>query len=187
MGGTLNSPSSRKFSWEIGGRGREMEGAPAPPPGNSLSKLGLTDQNRTVTYECLGRSKSASRRNKEKFQQLTDLNWGIIGLRRRIFLSRKGARVQRNSSTVRKNLEADGTGDHQNTRKTGSERLKVMSHRKQRSAFDQVFEFDRGRIVAYRYYGLSFRKLVVVLDETKQLQCRICDRWMRESTMNRRG
>ncbi|GFU62428.1 hypothetical protein TNCV_1405501 [Trichonephila clavipes] len=36
-------------------------------------------------------------------------------------------------------------------------------------AFDQVSEFDRGRIVAYRDCGLSFRKSVVVLDETKQL------------------
>ncbi|GFW20268.1 hypothetical protein TNCV_1855901 [Trichonephila clavipes] len=44
-----------------------------------------------------------------------------------------------------------------------------MSLRKQRSAFDQVSEFDRGRIVAYRDCGLSFRKSVVVLDETKQL------------------
>ncbi|GFW58663.1 transposable element Tcb1 transposase [Trichonephila clavipes] len=34
-----------------------------------------------------------------------------------------------------------------------------MSRRKQRSAFDQVFEFDRGRIVDYRDCGLSFRKI----------------------------
>ncbi|GFU71994.1 uncharacterized protein TNCV_2999771 [Trichonephila clavipes] len=33
----------------------------------------------------------------------------------------------------------------------------VMSRRKQGSAFDQVSEFDRGRIVAYRDCGLSFR------------------------------
>ncbi|GFT56271.1 transposable element Tc1 transposase [Trichonephila clavipes] len=32
----------------------------------------------------------------------------------------------------------------------------VMSRRKQRSAFDQVSEFDRGRIVAYRDCGLPF-------------------------------
>ncbi|GFW67466.1 uncharacterized protein TNCV_3391371 [Trichonephila clavipes] len=31
-----------------------------------------------------------------------------------------------------------------------------MSRRKQRSAFDQVSEFDRGRTVAYRDCGLSF-------------------------------
>ncbi|GFW98165.1 transposable element Tcb1 transposase [Trichonephila clavipes] len=34
-----------------------------------------------------------------------------------------------------------------------------MSPRKQRSAFNQVSEFDRGRIVAYRDCGLSFRKI----------------------------
>ncbi|GFX41732.1 transposable element Tcb1 transposase [Trichonephila clavipes] len=34
-----------------------------------------------------------------------------------------------------------------------------MSRRKQRSAFDQVSEFDRGRIVAYRDCGLSFRQI----------------------------
>ncbi|GFU99690.1 uncharacterized protein TNCV_3597611 [Trichonephila clavipes] len=35
----------------------------------------------------------------------------------------------------------------------------VMSRRKQRSAFDQVSELDRGRIMAYRDCGLSFRKI----------------------------
>ncbi|GFW12702.1 transposable element Tcb1 transposase [Trichonephila clavipes] len=34
-----------------------------------------------------------------------------------------------------------------------------MSRRKQRSAFDQVSEFDRGRTVAYRDCGLSFREI----------------------------
>ncbi|GFU40883.1 uncharacterized protein TNCV_2466711 [Trichonephila clavipes] len=35
----------------------------------------------------------------------------------------------------------------------------VMSRRKLRSAFDQVSEFNRGRIVAYRDCGLSFREI----------------------------
>ncbi|GFX78109.1 transposable element Tcb1 transposase [Trichonephila clavipes] len=34
-----------------------------------------------------------------------------------------------------------------------------MSRRKQRSTFDEVSEFDRERIVAYRDCGLSFRKI----------------------------
>ncbi|GFU44520.1 transposable element Tcb1 transposase [Trichonephila clavipes] len=34
-----------------------------------------------------------------------------------------------------------------------------MSRRKQRSAFDQVSQFDRGRIVAYQDCGLSFRSI----------------------------
>ncbi|GFV88774.1 transposable element Tcb1 transposase [Trichonephila clavipes] len=46
-----------------------------------------------------------------------------------------------------------------------------MSRRNQRSAFDQIFEFDRGRIVAYRDCGLSFRELGSRVDETKQLVC----------------
>ncbi|GFV95883.1 uncharacterized protein TNCV_1729331 [Trichonephila clavipes] len=46
-----------------------------------------------------------------------------------------------------------------------------MPRRKQRSAFDQVSEFDRGRIVAYREIVDDLSgKSVVVLDETKQLQ-----------------
>ncbi|GFS85425.1 hypothetical protein TNCV_2803401 [Trichonephila clavipes] len=47
-----------------------------------------------------------------------------------------------------------------------------MSRGKQRSAFDKVSEFDRGRIVAYRdIVDYLSGKSVVVLDETKQLQC----------------
>ncbi|GFX57363.1 transposable element Tcb1 transposase [Trichonephila clavipes] len=61
-----------------------------------------------------------------------------------------------------------------------------MSRKKQRSAFNQVSEFDRERIVAYRDSGLYLGKSVVVLDETKKLM-RICDRWMQECTMDRRG
>ncbi|GFU82490.1 hypothetical protein TNCV_433341 [Trichonephila clavipes] len=46
----------------------------------------------------------------------------------------------------------------------------LMSRRKQRSAFDQVSEFDRGKIVAYRdIVDYLSGKSVVVLDETKQL------------------
>ncbi|GFX32669.1 transposable element Tcb1 transposase [Trichonephila clavipes] len=41
-----------------------------------------------------------------------------------------------------------------------------MSRKKQRSAFDQVSEFDRGRIVAYRDCGLSFREIVTHLFAT---------------------
>ncbi|GFX91793.1 uncharacterized protein TNCV_3529921 [Trichonephila clavipes] len=45
-----------------------------------------------------------------------------------------------------------------------------MPRGRHRASFNQVFEFDRGRIVAYRDCGLSFReKLVNLLDETKHL------------------
>ncbi|GFT61504.1 transposable element Tcb1 transposase [Trichonephila clavipes] len=59
-----------------------------------------------------------------------------------------------------------------------------MSRRKQRSAFDQVSEFDRGRIVAYRDCGLSFRELVVVLDETNNLSARTIRRRLQHSGLS---
>ncbi|GFW28008.1 transposable element Tcb1 transposase [Trichonephila clavipes] len=62
-----------------------------------------------------------------------------------------------------------------------------MSRRKQRSAFDQVSEFDRGRIVAYRDCGLSFREIGSRVGRNQTTVMRICDRWMQEGTTNRRG
>ncbi|GFV69225.1 transposable element Tcb1 transposase [Trichonephila clavipes] len=62
-----------------------------------------------------------------------------------------------------------------------------MSRRKQRSAFDQVSEFDRGRIVAYRNCGLSFREIGSRVRRNQTTVMRICDRWMQEGTMDRRG
>ncbi|GFU99118.1 transposable element Tcb1 transposase [Trichonephila clavipes] len=62
-----------------------------------------------------------------------------------------------------------------------------MSRRKQRSAFDQVSEFDSEKIVAYRDCGISFREIGsrVGLNQTSVM--RICDRWIQEVTMERRG
>ncbi|GFY06047.1 transposable element Tcb1 transposase [Trichonephila clavipes] len=62
-----------------------------------------------------------------------------------------------------------------------------MSRRKQRSAFDQVSEFDRGRIVAYRDCGLSFRKIGSRVGRNQTTVMRLCGRWMQEGTWNRRG
>ncbi|GFX31620.1 transposable element Tcb1 transposase [Trichonephila clavipes] len=62
-----------------------------------------------------------------------------------------------------------------------------MSRRKQRSAFDQVSEFDRGRIVAYRDCELSFRKIGSRVGRSQTTVMRICDRWMQEGTTDRRG
>ncbi|GFW25248.1 transposable element Tcb1 transposase [Trichonephila clavipes] len=63
----------------------------------------------------------------------------------------------------------------------------VMSRRKQRSAFDQVSEFDRGRIVAYRDCGLSFGEIGSRVGRNLTTVMRICDRWMQEGTTDRRG
>ncbi|GFU59233.1 HTH_38 domain-containing protein [Trichonephila clavipes] len=49
-----------------------------------------------------------------------------------------------------------------------------MSRRKQRSAFDQVSEFDRGRIVAYRDCGLSFREIGSRVTRNQTTVMRIC-------------
>ncbi|GFU73055.1 transposable element Tcb1 transposase [Trichonephila clavipes] len=62
-----------------------------------------------------------------------------------------------------------------------------MSRRKQRSAFDQVSEFDRGRIVAYREWGLSFREIGSRVGRNQTTVMRICDRWMQEGTTDLRG
>ncbi|GFU40811.1 transposable element Tcb1 transposase [Trichonephila clavipes] len=62
-----------------------------------------------------------------------------------------------------------------------------MSRRKQRSAFDQVSEFDRGRIVVYRDCGLSFREIGSRVGRNQTIVMRICDRWMQEGTTDRRG
>ncbi|GFY18795.1 uncharacterized protein TNCV_2400131 [Trichonephila clavipes] len=62
-----------------------------------------------------------------------------------------------------------------------------MSLRKQRSAFDQVSEFARGRIVAYQNCGLSFRDIGSRVGQNQTTVMRICDRRMQEYTMDRRG
>ncbi|GFV54964.1 transposable element Tcb1 transposase [Trichonephila clavipes] len=62
-----------------------------------------------------------------------------------------------------------------------------MSRRKQRSAFDQVSEFGRGRIVAYRNCGLSFREISSRVGRNQTAVMRICDRYMQEGTMDRCG
>ncbi|GFV04093.1 transposable element Tcb1 transposase [Trichonephila clavipes] len=62
-----------------------------------------------------------------------------------------------------------------------------MSRRKQRSAFDQVSEFDRGSIVAYQDCGLSFRNIGNRVGRNQSTVKRICDRWMQECTTDRRG
>ncbi|GFT50229.1 transposable element Tc1 transposase [Trichonephila clavipes] len=56
----------------------------------------------------------------------------------------------------------------------------VTFRRKQRSAFDQVSKFDRGRIVAYRDCGLSFREISSRVGRNQTTVMRICDRWMQE-------
>ncbi|GFW02036.1 transposable element Tcb1 transposase [Trichonephila clavipes] len=62
-----------------------------------------------------------------------------------------------------------------------------MFRRKQRSAFDQVSEFDRRRIVTYRDCRLSFREIGCHVGRNQTAVMRICDRWMQEGTTDQRG
>ncbi|GFT81499.1 transposable element Tcb1 transposase [Trichonephila clavipes] len=57
-----------------------------------------------------------------------------------------------------------------------------MSPRKPRSAFDQVSEFDRVRIVNYLDCGLSFRLIGSHVGRNQTTVMRICDHWMQEVT-----
>ncbi|GFV01591.1 transposable element Tcb1 transposase [Trichonephila clavipes] len=57
----------------------------------------------------------------------------------------------------------------------------------QRSAFDQVSEFDRRRIVAYRDCGLSFREIGSRVGRNQTTVMRISDRWMQVCTTDGRG
>ncbi|GFT23029.1 uncharacterized protein TNCV_1857971 [Trichonephila clavipes] len=51
----------------------------------------------------------------------------------------------------------------------------------------EVYEFDRGRIVAYRDCGLSFREIGSRVGRNLTTVMRICDRWMQEGTTDPRG
>ncbi|GFY14843.1 HTH_38 domain-containing protein [Trichonephila clavipes] len=62
-----------------------------------------------------------------------------------------------------------------------------MSRRKERSVFDQVSEFDRGRIVAYRDCGFSFSEIGSRVGRNHTNVMRISGRYMQDGTMGRRG
>ncbi|GFW83619.1 transposable element Tcb1 transposase [Trichonephila clavipes] len=68
-----------------------------------------------------------------------------------------------------------------------SETDPVTSHRKQRLAIDLVSELKRGRVVAYRDCGLSYREIGSRVGRNQTTVTRICDRWIQEGTTDRRG
>ncbi|GFW36410.1 transposable element Tcb1 transposase [Trichonephila clavipes] len=55
------------------------------------------------------------------------------------------------------------------------------------SAFDQVSEFDRGKIVTYRDCGLPFRKIGSRVGRNQTIVMQIYDHWMQEGTTDQRG
>ncbi|GFW83803.1 transposable element Tcb1 transposase [Trichonephila clavipes] len=62
-----------------------------------------------------------------------------------------------------------------------------MFRRKHRSALDQVSEFDRGRIMAYRDCEFSFREIGSRVGRNQTTVMGICDCWMQEGTTDQRG
>ncbi|GFW79603.1 transposable element Tcb1 transposase [Trichonephila clavipes] len=62
-----------------------------------------------------------------------------------------------------------------------------MSRSKQRSAFEEISEFDRGSIVAYRDCGLSFIEIGSRVGRNQKTVMRLCKRWLQEGTTDRRG
>ncbi|GFU46584.1 transposable element Tcb1 transposase [Trichonephila clavipes] len=62
-----------------------------------------------------------------------------------------------------------------------------MSRSKQRSAFDEISEFDRGSIVAYRDCGLSFIEIGSRVARNQKTVMRLCKRWLQKGTTDRRG
>ncbi|GFV11736.1 transposable element Tcb1 transposase [Trichonephila clavipes] len=62
-----------------------------------------------------------------------------------------------------------------------------MSRRKQRSAFNQVSEFDTGRTVACRDCVLSFREIGSRVGRNQTTVMRICDHQMQEGRTDRHG
>ncbi|GFV68189.1 transposable element Tcb1 transposase [Trichonephila clavipes] len=76
---------------------------------------------------------------------------------------------------------------HANNRKFTTCISGVISRRKQRSAFDQVSEFERGSTVAYRDCGLPFRDIGSRVGRNQTTVMRIYDRWMQDGTTEQRG
>ncbi|GFS72736.1 transposable element Tcb1 transposase [Trichonephila clavipes] len=62
-----------------------------------------------------------------------------------------------------------------------------MSRKKQRSAFHQLSEFDKGRIVGYRDCGFFFREIGSRVARNQTTVMRIRDHWTQERTTDRRG
>ncbi|GFW23360.1 HTH_38 domain-containing protein [Trichonephila clavipes] len=59
-----------------------------------------------------------------------------------------------------------------------------MHRGRHRTSFDQLSEFDRGRIVVYRD---CFREIDQRVGRNQSTLMRICHLWMQEETMNRWG
>ncbi|GFY18165.1 uncharacterized protein TNCV_2045711 [Trichonephila clavipes] len=62
-----------------------------------------------------------------------------------------------------------------------------MLHGRHQASFDQVSEFDQGRIVAYRDCGLSFREISQCVGQNRKTAMRIYHCWIQEEMTDQRG
>ncbi|GFU89857.1 transposable element Tcb1 transposase [Trichonephila clavipes] len=97
-------------------------------------------------------------------------------------------KVSCHSENVRIGLRQEWSSIPQNPIDTGFfKKRSVTSRRKQRSAFDLVSDFDKGRIVAYKDCGLSFMEIGSRVGRNRTTVMRINDRWIQEGTTGQRG
>ncbi|GFS94635.1 transposable element Tc1 transposase [Trichonephila clavipes] len=61
-----------------------------------------------------------------------------------------------------------------------------MPRGRHQASFDQVYKFDRGRLVAYRNCRLSFREIGQLVGRNQATVMWICHHWMQEETKDRR-
>lgn len=62
-----------------------------------------------------------------------------------------------------------------------------MPRVRRRNAYQHVSDFDRGRIVAYRDCGLSYRSIAARVGRDPMTVCRIWNRWVQEGHTDRRA
>ncbi|GFX09750.1 transposable element Tcb2 transposase [Trichonephila clavipes] len=119
------------------------------------------------------------RRNKKKFQQLTEFVWGrIIGLTEGGFSYYAiGAHVQRNSSTVIQ-ISKQWTDELRTTRKTGKERRKETSASDDRYLLHMVVN---DRTASFRHLALRWSTATGVLMTALSIRRRLLHRGLRAS------
>ncbi|GFX13574.1 HTH_Tnp_Tc3_2 domain-containing protein [Trichonephila clavipes] len=62
-----------------------------------------------------------------------------------------------------------------------------MPRVRSRNAYQHVFDFDKGRIVAYRKCGLSYRSIAARIDRDPMTVSRTWDGWVQEGNTKRRA
>ena len=62
-----------------------------------------------------------------------------------------------------------------------------MSHVRRKHTYQQIPDFDGGRIVAYLDYGLSYRRIAACVVRNLMTICRMWNQWFREDNMERRA